>query len=87
MVSFFFKLNRANRIKIDKSFIINLTVNPDDPIIVLSIIAMAHQMSRQMIAEGAQTEVTMKFFFSIIAIKFKNIILIVGFLLIKRKHY
>lgn len=59
----YLKSIQANRIKIDKSFITDLTINPDDAVIVLSIIAMAHQMGRQVIAEGVENEVQMKYLF------------------------
>lgn len=52
----YLKRIQANRIKIDRSFITDLMVNPDDAIIVLSIIGMAHQMGRQVIAEGVENE-------------------------------
>lgn len=57
----YLKSIQAKRIKIDKSFITDLTVNPDDAVIVLSIIAMAHQMDRQVIAEGVENEVQMNY--------------------------
>lgn len=52
----YLKSIEANRIKIDRSFITDITINPDDAVIVLSIIAMAHQMGRQVIAEGVENE-------------------------------
>lgn len=41
-------------IKIDISFIHNITTNPDDVAIVSAIIAMAHAMNIQVIAEGVE---------------------------------
>jgi diguanylate cyclase (GGDEF)-like protein len=52
----YLKSIEANRIKIDRSFIEDIIMNPDDAVIVLSIIAMAHQMGRQVIAEGVENE-------------------------------
>ncbi|WP_157619463.1 EAL domain-containing response regulator [Psychromonas aquimarina] len=59
----YLKSIQANRIKIDRSFITDLAVNTDDEVIVLSIIAMAHQMGRQVIAEGVENEVQMYYLF------------------------
>ncbi len=43
-------------IKIDRSFIEDLTVDPDDAEIVRTIISMGHSLRRHIVAEGVETE-------------------------------
>ena len=43
-------------LKIDKSFITEVTTNPGSEIIVNTIIAMAHSLKLKVIAEGVETE-------------------------------
>ena len=43
-------------LKIDQSFIANATTNADDRAIVIAIIAMAHSLGLNIIAEGVETE-------------------------------
>lgn len=45
-----------SRLKIDISFISEMTVNPDSLMIVSSVIALAHGLNLKVIAEGVETE-------------------------------
>jgi len=42
-------------LKIDKSFVAEITTNPDDAAICSSIIAMAHSLRLKVVAEGIET--------------------------------
>jgi len=46
----------VDEIKIDKSFILNILDDEDDSTIVKSIIDLAHNMQRRVVAEGVETE-------------------------------
>ncbi len=43
-------------LKIDKSFVAEITTNPDDAAICASIIAMAHSLRKKVVAEGIENE-------------------------------
>jgi EAL domain-containing protein (putative c-di-GMP-specific phosphodiesterase class I) len=45
-----------NELKIDKTFVRDITVNKDDATIVQTIIAMAHNLGLKVVAEGVETE-------------------------------
>jgi diguanylate cyclase (GGDEF)-like protein/PAS domain S-box-containing protein len=45
-----------SRIKIDRGFVLNLSDNAEDAAIVRSLIAMAHNLGLEVIAEGVETE-------------------------------
>jgi len=47
----------VNEIKIDQSFIFDMASNPDDKIIVKSIIDLAHNLGLSVVAEGVETEI------------------------------
>jgi len=49
------------RLKIDQSFIRNITTDSNDAAIALAIIAMAHSMQLQVVAEGVETEAQIMF--------------------------
>jgi len=46
--------------KIDLSFIFDMTSNPDDKIIVKSIIDLAHNLDLSVVAEGVETEIILQ---------------------------
>ncbi len=50
-----------DRVKIDRSFVRDLTTDPDDEVIVLTIIAMAHNLRFRVVAEGVENEAQLRF--------------------------
>ncbi|MEO7064681.1 MAG: EAL domain-containing protein [Dokdonella sp.] len=46
----------ADRIKIDQAFVRNIGVDPDDEAIVRATISMAHDLNREVVAEGVEIE-------------------------------
>src|SRR5450830_36759 len=51
----------ATSVKIDQSFVRDITSNPDDAAIARSIISIAHEMRLHVIAEGVETEGQLNF--------------------------
>jgi EAL domain-containing protein (putative c-di-GMP-specific phosphodiesterase class I) len=50
-----------DRIKIDQSFVRDVTRDPDDAAIAAAIIAMAHSLELTAVAEGVETEAQLDF--------------------------
>ena len=50
-----------DKLKIDMSFIREVTTNPDDAAIVLAVISMAHSLKLDVIAEGVETEAQLNY--------------------------
>ncbi len=52
----------VNRLKIDRSFVRDVALNPDDAAIATAIINMAKAMNLEVLAEGVETEAQLSFF-------------------------
>jgi len=50
-----------NRLKIDRSFVKDLTSDSDDAVIIEAIIALAHSLRLQVVAEGVETPAQLEF--------------------------
>lgn len=51
----------THRIKIDKSFILNMLNEPDDLAVVNAVIAMSHNLKMEVVANGVETEEQLSF--------------------------
>jgi EAL domain-containing protein (putative c-di-GMP-specific phosphodiesterase class I) len=51
----------VHRLKVDRSFIIDVTTNPEDAAIVRTIIALGHNLGLKVIAEGVETQAQLEF--------------------------
>ncbi len=51
----------ADRIKIDQAFVRNIGIDPDDEAIVHGTITMAHNLKREVVAEGVESEQHLEF--------------------------
>ncbi len=48
-------------LKIDRSFVQNITTEPDDALIAVAVIAMAHSLRLYVVAEGVESESQMRY--------------------------
>jgi EAL domain-containing protein (putative c-di-GMP-specific phosphodiesterase class I) len=51
----------VDAVKIDRSFVSNVTTNPDDAAIATAIVAMAHSLKLSVIAEGVESAAQLEF--------------------------
>ncbi|MAT65307.1 MAG: hypothetical protein CMN57_06655 [Gammaproteobacteria bacterium] len=57
----YLKLFPIDRLKIDRSFVMDLTHDSDDAAIVAATIALGHNLNRTVIAEGVETQAQLEF--------------------------
>jgi len=50
-----------NTVKVDKSFVMDIPDNPDDVAITRAVIAMAHELKMEVVAEGVETREQLQF--------------------------
>lgn len=50
-----------NTVKVDRSFVMDIPGNPDDMAITRAVIAMAHQLKMEVVAEGVETKAQLDF--------------------------
>lgn len=48
-------------VKVDRSFVMDIPTSPDDMAITAAVIAMAHRLNMQVVAEGVETRAQLKF--------------------------
>jgi diguanylate cyclase (GGDEF)-like protein len=49
-----------DEVKIDKSFVVNMTAHPEDAVIVRAIIDLGHELGMEVVAEGVEDQDTME---------------------------
>ncbi len=50
-----------NSLKIDQSFVRDLTTDPDDAALVMAIVTLAHNLRLRVVAEGVETKEQLRF--------------------------